>query len=115
MMESMLTHLSANELRRAAALKEKLEAIQSELNALFGGAAPAARAASPYRRKMSLAAIAKIRASQKARWAKIKRTAAGKKSAGRSRRKVSAAGRARLSAIARARWKKAKAEGRMKL
>ncbi|HWX19674.1 MAG TPA: hypothetical protein VN578_07185 [Candidatus Binatia bacterium] len=115
-MDSLLTNLSAQELRRAASLKEKIEALQGELNRrLGGGAAPAGRRRGPGRRKMSRAAIAKIRAAQKARWAKIKGKASGAKAGRKPRRKVSAAGRARLSAIARARWKKARAAGRTTL
>jgi len=59
---------------------------------------------------MSAAAIAKISAAQKARWARVKGTAAG-----RRRHKMSAASKARLAAVARARWKQAKAQGKSTL
>jgi len=58
---------------------------------------------------MSAAAIAKIRAAQKARWARVK--GVGRK----PRRKMSASAKARLAAIARARWKQAKAQGKTTL
>ena len=64
---------------------------------------------------MSAAAIARISAAQKARWAKIKR-ATGSTSAGpKRRRRMTAAGRARLAEIARARWKSARAQGKSTL
>jgi hypothetical protein len=108
-----LLNLSAQQLRRAAELKDGIERLQAELNRLLGTPAPVLLGLVRTRRKMSVAAIARIRASQRARWAKI-RAARGIVPKIRKRR-VSAAGRARLAAIARARWQKAKAAGRSKL
>jgi len=113
-MDTMLANLSAQELRRAAALKERIEALQGELNRLIGGAIPVAGTRMPGRRRMSRAAKARIGAAQKARWAAIKAKTPKKQSA-RTGRKLSAAAREHLAAIARARWKKARAEGRRAL
>ncbi len=74
------------------------------------GAAPA-----PKKRKMSLAAIARIRVAAKARWAKIRAAKPAAKAASKPSRKLSAAGRARLSALAKARWAKVKAQGKSAL
>lgn len=69
---SSLTQLSAVQLRRAAGLKEKIAALQKQLDSLLGGAAsPAAAAAPKKKRKLSAAARARIVAAQKARWAKV--------------------------------------------
>jgi ElaB/YqjD/DUF883 family membrane-anchored ribosome-binding protein len=69
----MIEHLSANQLRRAAKIKDKIDALQSELDKILGSSAPAAKGPVPRkRRRMSAAAKAKISAAQKARWAKEK-------------------------------------------
>jgi hypothetical protein len=82
-LDDMKTNLSANDLRRAATIKDKIEDLHSELNKLLGGdgigngfteAKPAKKTG---RRKMSAAGRAKIAAAARARWAKVK--AAGKK------------------------------------
>jgi hypothetical protein len=103
-----LTNLTPKQLRQAADLKERIEALQQKLDGLLGASA-AARAVP--KRKISAAGIARIRAAQKARWAAIKKS----KGAPRPKRKVSAAGRARLAALARARWAKVKAAGKRSL
>lgn len=104
-----LINLTPAQLRHAADLKEKIEALQTELSRLHGDGsseapvaaeAPAGRG----RRKISAAGIARIRAAQKARWAKAKgetETAAPVK---RGRRKMSAAAKAKIAEAARARW-----------
>ena len=108
-----MINLSASQLRRAADIKDKIEALQSELTRLFGTTAQ--RAAAPRkRRKMGVAARAKIAAAQRARWAKQRGTKAPKLAA-KPRRKLSAAARKRLAHLAKARWAKAKAAGRKTL
>ncbi len=99
-----IINLSPAQLRKAANLKEKIEALQTQLAAITGetSAAPA----KPARKKLSAAAIAKIRAGQKARWAKVKSAAQPVKKA---RRKMSAAARAKIAAAAKARWAKVRA------
>ncbi len=71
--------LSSSQLRRAAALQEKIEAMQSELAQLLGGSVSAAPAAEgkPGKKKrvMSAAARKKIADAQRKRWAKQKSAA----------------------------------------
>jgi hypothetical protein len=104
------TNLTPRQLRRAAKVKEQIDALQEKLGELLGAPAPVAAAARK-RKKISAAGIARIRAAQRARWAAIKSS----KAAPKRKRKVSAAGRARLAALARARWAKVKAAGRSRL
>jgi hypothetical protein len=74
-----LLNLSVAKLKRMAALKGQIERLQSRLEAL-AGAASAAPAGKPgrKRRKMSAAARRKISMAAKARWAKVKAKAKGK-------------------------------------
>jgi len=97
--------LSAEQLRRAAAIKDQIDTLENELGKILGGGAGSAGG----RRVMSASARARIAAAQKARWAKVKG------SGGAPRRKMSAAARAKIAAAARARWAKAKAAGRKSL
>lgn len=107
-----MTNLSANQLRRAADIKDELESLETELSRLLGNAD--GPAAPRKRRKMSAAARAKIAAAQRARWAKQNGTKASKATA-KPKRKVSAAARKRLAESAKARWAKAKAAGKKTL
>jgi hypothetical protein len=71
-----LTNISASGLRKAAAIKDKIEELQSELENLLGSGGNG-RVAPPSdgrkkERTMSRAARAKIAAAQRARWAKLK-------------------------------------------
>src|SRR5208283_3179356 len=109
------TNLTPQQLRRAANVKEKIDALQDELSRLLGTAAPAAAAGglAPRRKQISAAGIARIRAAQRARWAAIRRANPPARPA--PTRKISAAGRAKLAALARARWARVKAAGRKSL
>jgi len=107
-MDPVIINLSANQLRRAAELKQQIEALEYELNQLLGAPVRSSGNGTPKKRHLSAAAIARIRAAQKARWAKVRRNSPRKT----SRRRMTAAGRARLAEIARARWKTAKAQGK---
>jgi hypothetical protein len=105
---SNLLSLTTTQLRRAADLKEKIEALNKELASILG--TPASVSAKSPKKKggMSAAGRAKVAAAQKARWAKIK----GAKPAAKAptkRRKMSAAAKAKISAAAKARWAKVKA------
>lgn len=110
-MDPLIINLSAYQLRRAAELKEKIETLQGELSHLLGRPAQALGNGMPKKRHLSASAIARIRAAQKARWAKVRRTPLSR----RPRRRMSAAGRARLAELARARWKAVKAQGKKAL
>jgi hypothetical protein len=106
------TNLTPQQLRRAADVKEKIDALQATLSELLGAPAKAATA-EPKRKKISAAGIARIRAAQRARWAAIKQGAAQGKAP--PKRKISARGRAKLAALAKARWAKVKAAGKTSL
>jgi hypothetical protein len=105
-----ISSLSAQQLRRAAAIKEQIDALENELGKILGGggATPAANG----KRTMSASARARIAAAQKARWAKVKGKQAAKPA---GRRRMSAAAKAKIAAAAKARWAKAKAAGRKSL
>jgi hypothetical protein len=113
-----LSDLSVADLRRAIVIKEQIESLEGQLEAIAGeadgGAArPPPEAAAPakspkrrlsaaHRRKL-IKALAKAR---KIRWAKAK---AAEASAAPTKRWMSAAGRAAISAAAKARWAKVRA------
>ena len=78
--------LSSSQLRRAAALQEKIEGLQNELAQLLGGSAKSSSASSsatekPAKKKrvMSAAARKKIADAQRKRWAKQKGEAPAEK------------------------------------
>ena len=112
-----LGELSAADLRRVIALKEQIESLEGQLEAVSGevgvGAASATEAlvpAKPSKRRLSAAhrrklikALAKAR---KVRWARAKASGAN---AAPKKRRMSAAGRAAISAAAKARWAKVRA------
>jgi len=102
-----ILNVTPTQLREAADLKEQIASLQTKLAAVLGDQAPSPAVPKPAKRKMSASAIAKIRAAQKLRWAKLK----GDKPAAKLPKKggISAAGRARMAAAARARWAKVKA------
>ena len=112
-MNAPLTNLSAEQLRRAADLAEQIESLKGDLAEILGAPGSDSGGNVKQRRKISAAGIARIRAAQKARWAKAG-GAGGTVKDGRKRR-MSASAKARLSAIAKARWKKAKAAGKTAL
>lgn len=73
MRENSLVRYSAAQLKRAVAVKEKIEELEKELTGLLG-IPEALTVTSVVRRhrKMSAAARKKISAAAKARWAKIR-------------------------------------------
>jgi len=106
-------NITPTQLRRAADLQEKIQELQAELNQVLDGEVPTPAQATEARKKkykFSAASRARMRAAQKARWAKVK---AGK--AQEPKKKFTAAGRARLAALARARWAEAKKAGKSRL
>jgi hypothetical protein len=103
-----ISSLTAAQLRRAAAIKEQIDTLESELGKILGGVAEAGSGSG--HRGMSASGRARIAAAQKARWAKMKGNGGGG-----SRRRMSAAARAKIAAAAKARWAKAKAAGRKSL
>lgn len=109
----MISNLSAEQLRRAASIKDEIESLQTELDRLLGSSDVGTSPNTKARRKMSAAGRAAIAAAQKARWAKLSGKTA--KPGTRGRRKMSAAARAKIAATAKARWAKVKAAGRNSL
>jgi hypothetical protein len=110
--------LSVAQLKRAAAIKEKIAALEKELTKLVGGSVAAPKTAVPAKKKrnMSAAGLARIKAAQKARWAKIKNSkpavkVVAKTAAPMVKKKftMSAVAKAKISAAAKARWEKIKA------
>ena len=112
-MSDIISTLTSNQLRRAADLKEKIEASNKELTSLLGASAPATPKASK-KGGMSAAGRASVAAAQRARWAKIKASKLVSK-APVTKRKMSATAKAKLSAMAKARWAKVKAAGKKSL
>jgi hypothetical protein len=126
-----MTSLSAKQLREAADLKERIDALQDELTELLGGQAPApaqvAIEAAPWpgnerrkrRKKISAQGRANISAAAKARWAARRGEAPSQTIAatetGRPKRKRSAAWSKALSEAMKARWARAKRAGRSRL
>ena len=112
-MSSSIANLSAQQLRRAANIKDKIQSLENDLQRILGASRKSITAVAPKKkRKMSAAGRAKIAAGQKARWAKVKGQKIAAKPVKKARRKMSAAARAKIAAAAKARWKKAKAAGK---
>lgn len=80
MQSNPLASLSVKQLKRAIAIRGKIEALQKSLDRIGGGEAPAApKSRAPRKkRRMSAAARAKISAAAKARWASFRRNKAAK-------------------------------------
>jgi hypothetical protein len=74
-----IPNLSPAQLRKAASIQEKIQSLQKKLSQILGATVDSARSEAPRKRKISAAGLASIRAAQKARWAKIKRTKSVKK------------------------------------
>jgi len=68
-----ITDLTPQQLRRAAAIKERLDGLNNELRRLLDGATTNRATTSRKKRTMSAAVKRKIAAAQKARWAKRRR------------------------------------------
>jgi hypothetical protein len=97
--------LTVNQLKRAAAIKERLEALNKELRGILG--TPADSRPPPKKsRTMSAAVKRKIAAAQKARWASRRRANPAAQSARPAAKKktVSPATKAKLSAKLKAHW-----------
>ena len=87
LMSSILNSLSAAQLKRAVAIKEQIEELETKLSGILGEAPKAAPIAAPKKRTMSAAARAKISAAQKARHAARRAAAPQKGGAAVSKRK----------------------------
>jgi hypothetical protein len=120
----MTTTPTLSQLQRGLAIFEQIAALKSELAAIFNVSAPAPAVKAPAAQsggrtgKRSAATIAKMKASQQARWAKIKgekapvaakAPTASKAPAKQKRKPMSPAVKAKLSAMMKARWEAKKA------
>jgi hypothetical protein len=105
--------LTVSQLKRAAAIKERLEALNKELRGILGGPANT-RPAPKKSRTMSAAVKKKIAASQRARLANLRRAKSAPQSARSAAKKkmVSPATRAKLSAKLKAYWAAKKKSGK---
>ena len=124
-----MSTLTLDQLKRAVTISEQIEKLQKELAGILGShSAPVAKPASaPVKTgkfKRSPATIAKMKASQQARWAKIKgkKTAATSKAPAeakaetlaKKKRTMSPEAKAKIGAAMRKRWADAKAgKGRL--
>jgi len=99
--------LSVNQLKRAATIKEQIEALNRELRSILSGSAKSGPAPKKMA-TMSDAVKKKIAAAQKARWANLRRAKSATvsvKAAPKAKKKAfSAATRAKLSAKLKAYW-----------
>jgi hypothetical protein len=98
---AIMINITPTQLRKAADIQERIQSLQKELGQLLGGdvSTPAQTTEAPKKRKFSAYIRAKMRAAQKARWAKIKGTAPSAKPApAAKKRKMSAQGLANIRA-----------------
>ncbi|MCX6925453.1 MAG: hypothetical protein NT154_19930 [Verrucomicrobia bacterium] len=98
-----MINITATQLRKAADIQEQIQGLQTELNQLLGGvvSAPALQPTeAPKKRRVSAAGRARMRAAQKARWAKIKgiAPAPSDEPAKKPKKKMSAQGLANIRA-----------------
>jgi hypothetical protein len=105
-----LIDLTSNQLKRAASIKEQIESLNKELRSILNGSSingPSAK------KKSSISAVVKkkIAATQKTRWANLRRAKSPLRSAKPAAKKktLSPATRAKLSAKLKAYWAAKKA------
>jgi hypothetical protein len=107
-----LLNLSVNQLRRAAVIKEQIEALNKELRSILDGAGNSGSVAKK-KRTMSASVKKKIAAAQKARWMNLRRAKSvvlpSKPAATAKKKTMSPADRAKRSAKLKAFWAAKKA------
>ena len=98
--------LTANQFKRAAAIKEQLGSLIKELRNIFGDATNSGPVPKT-NRTMSASAKRKIAVAQRARWAKLRRAKEAQRSAEPVTKKktMSPAAKAKLSAKLKAYWR----------
>lgn len=107
--------LTVNQLKRATAIKERIEHLNKDLRSILS--APVSTRAAPKRKRtMSAAAKKQLAAARKARWANLRRANPATQSvkpATKAKKKIfSAATRAKLSAKLKAYWAAKKKSGK---
>ena len=107
-----LSDLTINQLKRAAAIKEHIEALTKDLRGILGTSAKSG-AAPKKKQTMSASVKRKIAAAQKTRWANLRRatpaTLLAKPAEKAKKKTVSPATKAKLSAKLKAYWAAKKA------
>jgi hypothetical protein len=107
--------LTVNQLKRAAAIKERIEALNRELRGILGES-DVTRRAPKKSRGMSAAVKKKIAAAQRARWASLRRanpaTRSAKSAAKAKKKAFSRATKAKLSTKLKAYWAAKKKAGK---
>src|SRR5262245_7869277 len=101
-----LLDLTPEQLKRAASIKEQIEDLHKKLRAIVGASATSGPAPKN-NRPMSASVKKKIAATQKARWAKLRRakpTGSVKPKAKAKKKQMGPAARAKLSAKLKAYW-----------
>jgi hypothetical protein len=110
-----LLDLTVNQLKRAAAIKEQIEALSKELGTILGVSAKSG-AAPTKKRTMSAATKRKIAAAQRARLANLRRANPAMQSVTSAReakkKTMSSATKAKLSAKLKAFWAAKKKSGK---
>jgi hypothetical protein len=99
--------LTVNQLKRAVAIRERIEVLNRQLRSILGESSNST-SASTNSRGMSASVRRKIAAAQRARWARLRRSKSASGSAQRGakakKKTMSAAARRRLSVKLKAYW-----------
>jgi hypothetical protein len=116
-----IADLTTGQLQRIIAVKEQIEALQSQIDSIAGGgevpSPPPGEAPTPAKRKYHMTAahrrklIKALARARKIRWAKAK----SQSKPGKKDKRSSPAVRAKLAAAAKARWARVRAEGKTTL
>jgi len=111
-----ISSLSAEQLMRMAKIKMEIAKLEKQLEAMFGTSTPTPIEKPAKKRKVSVAAKAKMRAAQKARWDKIRAEKGGTlavskpvEKPAKKRRKLSIAEKAARRQFMKEWWAKKKA------
>jgi hypothetical protein len=108
-----LENLSVSTLRQAIVLRERIDALNAELNELLENGEPSTSSnGTSQRRAMSAAARRRIGEAQRLRWARQKGEMPPAPVEKPAPKRFSPAVRAKMAAAAKLRWAKAKAAGR---
>ena len=106
--------LTVNQLKRAVAIRERIEVLNKQLRSILGVSSNST-SASINNRGMSASLRRKIAAAQRARWAKLRRSKAAARTAKPPSvvaKKTTASANARRSAKLKAYWAKKKRAGK---
>lgn len=109
-----LLELTTQQLRRAAAIKERIEDLNRELQRILDTDGSSSDGGAPKKRTMSASVKKKIAAAQRARWAKVRgakptSASSAQRQPRTSKKKFTPATRAKLSAKLKAYWAARKA------